>query len=89
MKSKFHLEREDNKMSDKILIEELFKRLGDNFYDNGKPFYHEGKLCAITDSEAAADALEETLFNLGLDGEYKRINYVNSDGIWECKFIIS
>lgn len=74
-------------MSDKILIEEIFKRLGDNFYENGKPFFQDEKLCAITDSETAADALEETLFNLGLDGEYKRINYTNPDGIWECKFI--
>jgi hypothetical protein len=75
-------------MTDRILIEEILKRLGDNFYESKKPYYHDGKLCAITDSETAADALDETLFNMGLDGTYERINSVNSDGIWEVSFVV-
>lgn len=44
-------------------------------------------MCALTDSEVAADALEETLFNMGLDNTYERVDGINSDGIWEAKFI--
>ncbi|MGL6216420.1 MAG: hypothetical protein ACRC36_00180 [Lacrimispora sphenoides] len=75
-------------MTDKCLIEEIIKRLGDNFYESKKPYYHDGKLCAITDSETAADSLEETLFNLALDGSYERIIGLSADGIWESKFVV-
>lgn len=73
-------------MDDKLLLEEILKRLGDNFYDANKPYYHNGRLCALTNSEAAADALEETLFNIGLEDSYERFNGVNNKGIWEARF---
>ena len=75
-------------MTDQILINEIFTSLGDNFYDTKKPYYHNGRLCAITDSETAADALEETLFNLALDGFYEKIAELNEYGINEYKFVI-
>lgn len=61
--------------------------MGDSFYDSKKPYYHNGRLCAITDSEVAADALEETLFNMGLDDTYERISGVNKSGLWEARFV--
>lgn len=67
-------------MNDKELIMEIFKRLDDNFYDLDDP------MVAETDSEIAADALVETLFNIGLDDLYKRTDGVNKDGCWFARF---
>lgn len=67
-------------MSDRELIMEIFKRLDDNFSDLDNP------LIAETDSEIAADALDETLFNMGLDDAYKRTDCVNKEGFWYARF---
>lgn len=74
-------------MDDKLLIEEILKRLGDNFYDGNKPYYYNGKICAVTDSETVSDALTETLFNLGLDDAYERFDEKNKNGDWEAIFV--
>ena len=67
-------------MSDKELMMEIFKRLGYNFVNLNSP------IIAMTDSEVASDALEETLFNIGLDGLYEKIDTIDSYGIWYAKF---
>lgn len=71
-------------MDDKTLLKELFRRLGDNFFENNRNPEE-----PVTDSQVAADALQETLFNMGFDEgiHYKRIESCN-DGVWECKFSI-
>lgn len=66
-------------MSDRELIMEIFKRLDDNFFDLGSPLF------AKTESEIAADALTETLFNMGLDGLYEREDVVK-EGVWYAFF---
>lgn len=67
-------------MNDKELIMEIFKRLDDNFCDLDNP------MVAETDSEIAADALVETLFNTGLDDLCERKDNVNADGCWIARF---
>ena len=69
-------------MNDRELIMEIFKRLDDNFYDLDDPMVVE------TDSEIAADALAETLFNIGLDDLYEREDSVDGDGCWFAKFVV-
>lgn len=71
---------EKNSMSDRELIMEIFKRLDDNFSDLDNP------MVAETDSEIAADALVETLYNIGLDDMYTRSDGVNEYGIWTAIF---
>jgi hypothetical protein len=67
-------------MTDRELVMEILKRLDDNFYDLDNPFE------AKTDSELAADALTETLFNMGLDNECERVDGINGKGLWEATF---
>ena len=67
-------------MSDRELIMGIFKRLDNNFYDLDDP------LVAETDSEIAANALTETLFNMGLDGLYNREDRISLEGIWCATF---
>ena len=71
------------KMSDRELIMEIFKRLDDNFDDLDDP------TLAITDSAIAADALEETLYNVGLDNMYTKDRKVDDEGyeLWYFKVI--
>ena len=69
-------------MSDKKLIMEIFKRLENNFY------LLEDSTMAETDSEIAADALAETLFNIGLDNLYKREDGVDGNGCWYARFVV-
>lgn len=71
------------KMSDRELIMEIFKRLDDNFDDLDDP------TLAITDSAIAADALEETLYNVGLDNMYTKDRKVDEQGyeLWYFKVI--
>lgn len=71
------------KMSDRELIMEIFKRLDDNFDDLDDP------TLAITDSVIAADALEETLYNVGLDNMYTKDCKVDEYGyeLWYFKVI--
>lgn len=78
-------DNEMQKVNDKILLKEIFRRLGHNFYENGQD-----PEIPKTDSEIAADALLETLYNMGFDEgvHYSREDYVNDDGCWECKFEI-
>ena len=70
-------------MSDRELIMEIFKRLDDNFDDLDDP------TLAITDSVIAADALEETLYNVGLDNMYTKDRKVDDEGyeLWYFKVI--
>lgn len=70
-------------MSDRELIMEIFKRLDDNFDDLDDP------TLAITDSAIAADALEETLYNVGLDNMYTKDRKVDEQGyeLWYFKVI--
>lgn len=70
-------------MSDRELIMEIFKRLDDNFDDLDDP------TLAITDSAIAADALEETLYNVGLDNMYTKDRKVDDEGyeLWYFKVI--
>lgn len=70
-------------MSDRELIMEIFKRLDDNFDDLDDP------TLAITDSVIAADALEETLYNVGLDNMYTKDCKVDEYGyeLWYFKVI--
>ena len=69
-------------MSDKKLIMEIFKRLENNFY------LLEDSTMAETDSEIAADALDETLFNIGLDNLYEREDGVDGNGCWYARFVV-
>lgn len=69
-------------MNDKELIMEIFKRLDDNFCDL------DNQMLAETDSEIAADALAETLFNIGLDNLYKREDGVDGNGCWYARFVV-
>lgn len=71
-------------MEDKKFLAEIFKRLDGNFYG----LNNDGTPCVLTDSEVAADSLEETLLNLDLGGVYERIDKVNDNGIWEARFIL-
>ncbi len=70
-------------MSDKELIMEIFKRLDNNFDNLDDP------TLAITDSEVAADALEETLYNIGLDHMYTEDCTADEYGceLWHFKVI--
>lgn len=81
------VKRKRNKMTDETLIENIFSRLGGNFYEKEKPYYINGRLAAITDSEVAAESLNETLFNMGLDRMYDVVRKPNSDGLQEIIFI--
>ena len=69
-------------MSDRELIMEIFKRLDDNFYDL------DDSMVAETDSEIAADALDETLFNIGLEDLYEREDGVDGNGCWYARFLV-
>lgn len=69
-------------MNDKELIMEIFKRLDDNFYDLDNP------MVAETDSEIAADALAETLFNIGLEDLYEREDSIDVNGCWFARFVV-
>ena len=69
-------------MSDRKLIMEIFKRLGNNFY------LLEDSTMAETDSEIVADALAETLFNIGLDNLYEREDGVDCNGCWYARFVV-
>lgn len=71
-------------MEDKEFLIEIFKRLSGNFYEKN---IH-GTPCVLTYSEVAADALEETLLNLGLGSTYERVDKVNDNGNWEARFIV-
>jgi hypothetical protein len=68
-------------MSDRELIMEIFKRLDDNFDNLDDP------TLAVTDSEVAADALEETLYNIGLDHMCTKEYKVDENGceVWSFK----
>lgn len=68
-------------MSDRELIMEIFKRLNENFDNLCSPYFAE------TDSEIAADALQETLFNIGLDDFYERKDDVFHE-IWIARFMV-
>ena len=68
-------------MGDRELIMEIFKRLDENFYDLNSA------VVAETDSEIAADALYETLFNIGLGDLYERKDG-SVDGIWIARFVV-
>ena len=67
-------------MSDRTLITEIFARLGDKFLNRGTT--------AETDSEVAADALEETLYNIGLSNLCERTDGIDKSGCWYAKFEI-
>lgn len=69
-------------MSDRELIMEIFKRLDENFYGSGNP------MVAETDSDIAADALSETLFNIGFEDLYDRKNDIDDNGCWYARFIV-
>ena len=69
-------------MTDRELIMEIFKRLDDGFTDLDNP------MVAETDSEIAADALAETLFNIGLDNLYEREDGVDGNGCWYARFVV-
>lgn len=71
------------KMSDRELIMEIFKRLDDNFDNLDDP------MLAKTDSEVAADALEETLYNIGLDSMYAKESQIDENGceVWCFKVV--
>lgn len=69
-------------MSDRELIMEIFKRLDENFYDL------DDTMVAETDSEIAADALDETLFNIGLEDLYEREDSVDGNGCWFARFVV-
>lgn len=72
-------------MDDKILLKEIFKRLGQNFYDNRRNVE-----VPETDSIVAAEALQETLYNMSFDEgiHYSMIESLDGNGCGECKFNI-
>lgn len=76
-------EGEERCLTDKELIGSIFQRLADNFIDLNNP------MMAMTDSEAAADSLAETLYNIGLDGEYERVDGVDENGLWYARFEVN
>lgn len=68
-------------MSDKELLEEIFKKLGGNFIcsnDNS----------AVTKSEVASNAFIETLFNIGLYEKVDKKEVINENGSKEFIFTI-
>lgn len=67
-------------MKNKKLIKEIFKRLEGNFPCLSSPKY------AQTGSEIAADALRETLYNIGLDGLYVFRVGLDDLGLWTAYF---
>lgn len=67
-------------MKNKKLIKEIFKRLEDNFPYLCCPTYTQ------TGSEIAADALRETLHNIGLDGLYVFRVGLDDLGLWTAYF---
>ena len=70
-------------MSDKELIMEIFKRFDDVSFNSGNP------MVAETDSEVAADALTETLYNIGLmDVVCYRTDGEDEKGHWIARFEI-
>lgn len=74
---------EDGCLTDKALIGNIFQRLADNFMNLNNP------MMAMTDSEVAADSLAETLYNIGLDSEYERVDGIDENGIWYAKFEVN
>ena len=69
-------------MNDKELILEIFKRLNSDF------FYSGPQSEAVTESEAAADALGETLYNIGLEDLYDREDALDDEGHWIARFTL-
>ena len=43
---------------------------------------------AVTESEAAADALGETLYNIGLEDLYDREDALDDEGHWIARFTL-
>lgn len=76
------------------ILKYILTHLGDNFCGSG--IYSDGRAYAFTDSEIAANGLEETLYNMGYEAsksfrENLESDYVIQEGIqnggWYKRFV--